>query len=70
MTHYRCAQEELRRLVALRRGAAQLGRRRDVAAYDREIGALLQLSWPCGDLGCGNRVTLGEDVAQRAEMTA
>ena len=69
MTHYRCAQEELRRLVALRRGTTQAGRSSDVAAYDREIGALLQLSWPCGDLVCGDRVTLGEDVARRAEMT-
>ena len=67
MVHYACAQAELRRLTSLRRLARAQGEDRDSTVYSREINALLQLSWPCGDPGCSDRVTLGEDVARRVE---
>ncbi len=70
MAHFACAQAELRQLASLRRRAWAQGRDRDADELDRKINTLLQLSWPCGDPGCSDRVTLGEDVARRAEMTA
>lgn len=69
MIHFECAKADLRRLTSLRRRAWAQRRVCAIAEYDREINALLKLSWPCSDPGCSDLVTLGMYAAQRVETT-
>ncbi len=64
-THLSCAIRELDRLTAERRKALDSGDPDGADAREGEIAGLLRLSWPCGEPGCSDRVTLGRMIAQR-----
>ncbi len=63
--HLSCALSELDRLATERGKALDSGDVDGADLHEREIAKLLRLSWPCGEPGCNDVVTLGRIVSRR-----